>query len=701
MSPKPPPKGPISVDIHPRPRQPSDGHTPLPDTLPRVDFGSPATTNLQNPSRTTGTPGDGDLDAITPAPTVTASDLPSVPVPAPAAAPRSLERYWVASAAQLPAPDAQGIRTLKGRQYVDVPGGGIVHVEADPDTGLYLYRAKLPRELQASGPVLVRDPSGTLWHPVDEIGSTTYPFEAQVLFHRRIAERALVKSYFAEATDQHADDFIAHFGDKDKAEAELKRLQLGFPHLDQEVRAWERAYKGIDDGERIRRLAIGAKVRRLYKWQGETLEKVHRDGRLVGFKLDLDLGNRKNQTLPIFSTRAYSIVSLNLQGSAVQKLGGLIAGFAHIETLKIRIYGTTIELPVEIERLTALRVLNMSETRLTLGPGDVERLTNLPRLQELNLEKCNLQLAPSVRGMTELRVLMLGDNGISDLPAGLSQLPGPSRLHVLDLHRNRNIRAAPDISGMSELRVLDLRDTGINQLPVGLGSADGPLRLEVLKLGDNRIWVAPSLRGMTALRELDLGNTGIDRFPEGITSEIPKTNLDLSNNDIASIPEHIEIRKGFELRFNPITDPSTLRRLIFARRQTGTDIWLGTGDADLTVNLWLRNVPQDQIPDKLTLWDSVFPVSEGPLAPNKMKIRELSRTPEFQVERQILQRRVWAFLERFAEADQDERVQLTQILRNEPSPGQMLDKLEEELRKYDAGRQNQPPHHLPKRPRLD
>ena len=174
MSPKLPAKGTVTVDVHTRPRPPSDGHTPLPDTLPRVDFGSPVTTNLRNPSRTSGTP--GDLDAITPAPTVTASELPSVPVPAPTPAQRPLEHYWIASAAQLPAPDALGFRTFKGRQYVDVPGGGAVHIEADPDTGL--YRAKLRSELQATGPVLVRDPASMLWHPVGEVGSMTYPLTA-------------------------------------------------------------------------------------------------------------------------------------------------------------------------------------------------------------------------------------------------------------------------------------------------------------------------------------------------------------------------------------------------------------------------------------------------------------------------------------------------------------------------------------------
>ncbi|VVO55446.1 hypothetical protein PS862_00533 [Pseudomonas fluorescens] len=176
MSPKLPAKGTVTVDIHTRPKQPVDGHTSLPHTLPRVDFGLPIETHPRNPSRATGTPGDVDLDAITPAPPVTASELPSVTVPAPTAAPRPLEHYRVASMAQLPAPDAQGFRTFKGRQYADVPGGGIVPIAADPETGL--YRAKLPSELQPSGPVLVRDPESKLWYPWDDFKSTTYPLTA-------------------------------------------------------------------------------------------------------------------------------------------------------------------------------------------------------------------------------------------------------------------------------------------------------------------------------------------------------------------------------------------------------------------------------------------------------------------------------------------------------------------------------------------
>jgi hypothetical protein len=57
-----------------------------------------------------------------------------------------------------------------------VPGGGVVLIQADPETGL--YRAKLPSELQASGPVLVHDPESKLWYPLDDFASTSYPLTA-------------------------------------------------------------------------------------------------------------------------------------------------------------------------------------------------------------------------------------------------------------------------------------------------------------------------------------------------------------------------------------------------------------------------------------------------------------------------------------------------------------------------------------------
>ncbi|WP_045121563.1 hypothetical protein [Pseudomonas sp. GM16] len=104
-----------------------------------------------------------------------------------------------------------------------------------------------------------------------------------------------------------------------------------------------------------------------------------------------------------------------------------------------------------------------------------------------------------------------------------------------------------------------------------------------------------------------------------------------------------------------------------------------------------------ELPEKLKLWDSF-----GGAASDVINgIRKLSRTPEFHVEHPLLQRRVWWFLDAYTKAEPSEQARMRDILLNEPSPGKMLDRLEAQIREYDSGRQNQPLHHLPKRPKLD
>jgi Leucine-rich repeat (LRR) protein len=299
--------------------------------------------------------------------------------------------------------------------------------------------------------------------------------------------------------------------------------------------------------------------------------------------------------------------------------------------------------------------------------------------------------------MSELRVLRCRSCDLYGLPEGLSDPVSMSRLQVLDLHHNPNLHDAPDVTNMPELRVLDLSRTYMSQLPAGLGLPNGPRRLEVLKFEHSRLAVAPSLGGMTALLEVDLGHTHITRFPEGVTSTIPKTRLSLVYNRITSIPETVELRKGFELEGALISDPVSLRRLIAARRQTGIDFWLRDWQADLGINHWLHNVPQAQHPGKYGLWGSLA----SPLNSVMMvKIRKLVRTPEFLVERALLQRRVWSFLEHFQKVSLGEQDGLRDIALTEPSPGKMLDRLEEEIKKFDPDWQNQPRHHLPKHPKL-
>ena len=430
------------------------------------------------------------------------------------------------------------------------------------------------------------------------------------------ASRALVRKYFPEATDQHADHFIANFGDKRAAELELQRMQLGIPELDRQVNA---AF------EQSPHTQMWRKLRRLYKWQGEPDELVFHDARPVGFKtsISLDLWGDDLQLPLQFS----SVVSLSLTAGILRKPETF---FAHFPSL---------------ERLTVIS--EAWQPRFNADPGFTEQLTKLTRLRELHLQRTSV----------------------------------PSNFSLV---------------GMNELRILDLTQTGLVRLPVGLGADNVAPGLEVLKLGGNPLSEVPTVKGLTALQELDLSNTGLDKFPEGITSQIPGKVLNLANNRITSIPESVELRAGFNLMGNPVTDQASLRRLIRARIETGTDIWLGDLSSDQSSFVWLRNVDKD-VAEKQQLWDRVGP--SGSLLKNRILL--LTRTPEFHAEYPLLQRRVWSFLKIYSELAYGEQLRLNDILLREFSPGKMLDKLEAEIRERDSGRQNQPSHHLPKRPRLD
>ncbi|MED7665905.1 leucine-rich repeat domain-containing protein [Pseudomonas moraviensis subsp. stanleyae] len=508
--------------------------------------------------------------------------------------------------------------------------------------------------------------------------------------------RAQVKRYFADATDQHADDFIALFADAGAAEVELRRLQLEYPQLNREVTAWETAYRGDNSAERGRRLAVGASVRRLFKWQGESSEKVYRNGLLIGFKLKLNLGERGNFALPAFSTRLRSVVSLGLEGRTSKNLGDLFSMFPRMDTLETRrINGHN--LLVELDKLPQLRVLEIRESSLLLSSIGLEHFAKLTGLQELSLLNCGIWPDLSVRGMTGLRVLRARSCALLRLPLGLDDLPVASQLQVLDLYHNPELRNPPDVSLMSQLRVLDLSHTRIPAPPLGLGLQSGPSRLQVLNLSNTPLAVAPSLRGMPALLEVDLSHTCVTTFPAGVTFETPKTRLDLSYTWINSIPEAVELRKGFNLSGTLISDPASFRRLIAARRQTGTDVWLARASNHLVIDHWMHNVPQAQRAARTSLWDSLTDQTNIAMM---AKIRELVRTPEFQVERALLQRRVWSFLEHFHKSSLGEQDALRDIALTEPSPGRMLERLEEEIKNFDSSWQHQPSHHLPKRPRL-
>ncbi|QXI25264.1 leucine-rich repeat domain-containing protein [Pseudomonas iranensis] len=566
----------------------------------------------------------------------------------------------------LPEINSEGLRVLNRRTYADVAGGDLVLVAVDPQTGL--HRARRPSEL-LPGPVMLRDAASGLWYARDVVEPTT---------------REQIRKYLPDMSDENADAFIARFDDKDVAELELKHIQPGLAQLDSTRFSMPFSPARItSDQEFLDASKMWTTLRQLYQWQGHPDQRVYSGGRLVGFKLDINLTTWPAEK-PL-SLKFNSVVSLTLRGGGPVTPDVFCAQFPNLESLTI----TSQEIRVK-GRFQGWDIIESVHSKFSMDSRFAEQLKRFPRLQRLHLQDCELTADFSLRGLTRLRELWL----CNTVEAPVNSLD----MQMRHQEQVTFLQVAADLRGMTELRVLDLSRTGIHLLPSGLEAIDVASKLEVLRLGGNPLANSLSLENMTALQELDLSNTRLQRFPEGITDRIPVKELNLADNHIRSIPESVELRAGFNLIGNPITDPASLRRLIRARVDTGTDIWLGQESSDGSADLWLRNVPQDQIAEKQALWDRHN--AAMPLAVTGI-LRRLSRTPEFHVERPLLQRRVWWFLEMYDRADVTERARLDAILHTETSPGKMLDRLENEIRSYDGGRQNQALHPLPKRPRFE
>ncbi|MBD8097393.1 leucine-rich repeat domain-containing protein [Pseudomonas fluorescens] len=227
-------------------------------------------------------------------------------------------------------------------------------------------------------------------------------------------------------------------------------------------------------------------------------------------------------------------------------------------------------------------------------------------------------------------------------------------------------------------------------------------QLEELDLDYNPLIVAPDVSRMTRLRWLSLSDTQLSEFPRGVTGEIPLGRLDLTGNRIQSIPTSVRLRADIELSGNPISDPDSLSRLISYRRRTGNDLWLNPQTQHLPQpSVWLADLPPAQIAGKTGLWNRLLSDSDTSLFARRFS--DLPRAPEYALNRQSLQARVWKILEKITNADGVHRAHLCKLAALDPNgsaPG-LLETLEHETLMYEAWRKGQPVYQLPKRARLE
>lgn len=163
----------------------------------------------------------------------------------------------------------------------------------------------------------------------------------------------------------------------------------------------------------------------------------------------LDLAFRKCHRLPTLSVRLNDVVELSMQGFRLTEqdsLNSFIQSFPNLEVLSLESVDLRhfseddhegCSLPPAICQLRHLSSLNLRSTQLEFSERAASQLTNLLRLQNLDLSDNPLGIPPMVWGMNNLRRLNLRNTRITRCPDGIMDKP---YLTLLDLRDNQITR---------------------------------------------------------------------------------------------------------------------------------------------------------------------------------------------------------------------------------------------------------------------
>lgn len=196
------------------------------------------------------------------------------------------------------------------------------------------------------------------------------------------------------------------------------------------------------------------------------------------------------------------------------------------------------KLPIELWNLTNLIELDLSANDLTNLPAQIGQLINLlsfriggimfPRTDPLK------RLPPELFQLTNLRMLDLGWNGLTELPRQIAQLT-----NLIDLNLECNYLNDPpsELFMLNNLMALNLSNNGLNVLPMALFQLTNlsKLFLQANELSE----LPPDIAHLTNLRELNLNRNQLKRLPTELFKLTNLINLDLWENDLSELPSEI------------------------------------------------------------------------------------------------------------------------------------------------------------------
>ncbi|XP_036898457.1 leucine-rich repeat-containing protein 40 isoform X5 [Sturnira hondurensis] len=242
----------------------------------------------------------------------------------------------------------------------------------------------------------------------------------------------------------------------------------------------------------------------------------------------LIISNNKLQSLTDDLRLLPALTVLDIHDNQLTSLPSAIRELENLQKLNVS-HNKLKLLPEEITNLRNLKGLYLQHNELTCLPEGFEQLSNL---EDLDLSNNHLTTVPvSFSSLFNLVRLNLSSNQLKNLPAEIS---GMKRLKHLDCNSNLLETIPSELAGMESLELLYLQRNKLRFLP----AFPSCKLLKELHVGENQIEMlgAEHLKHLNSILVLDLRDNKLKSVPNEITLLQSLERLDLSNNDISSLP---------------------------------------------------------------------------------------------------------------------------------------------------------------------
>jgi hypothetical protein len=167
-----------------------------------------------------------------------------------------------------------------------------------------------------------------------------------------------------------------------------------------------------------------------------------------------------------------------------------------------------------------------------------------------------------------------------------------------------------------------------NQLELNAETARilaGRTTLRALWIDNNpQLGVIPDFSLITDMREVTLANTGITQWPTGLFDQPLLTRIDLSNNQITTIPDFVtappperlahsvQVNSGTLLTNNPITDETRIQMGVYRRQLDEAQTGLHNRSNLFTTSFPLAQRPSARAAaDPAPIWTTGLPADQA------------------------------------------------------------------------------------------